>query len=103
MTLRELEARFLKLKENGFIHNVAFEEAQGIEFLCPSCFIKDNGPIGTHWIICWFADRGVPDNVFPGPERWPVSGTGLDDLTLNPSILICDYHGYIINGQVSIM
>jgi len=77
-------------------------EAQGVRFLCPGCFAKNNGPVGTHCCIVWFAGRGVPDDADPKPGRWQVSGTGYHDLSTTPSILIPgDWHGYITNGNVT--
>ena len=79
-------------------------EAQGVQFLCPKCFEQNKGRAGTHGVICWFRDRGVPDAVFPRPGRWAVSGTGLADLTLSPSVLIttgCQWHGFITAGVVT--
>jgi hypothetical protein len=83
-------------------------EAQGIEFLCPVCFAKNRGAIGTHLCEVSFDGRGVK----PGqgshtekglPSRWTVSGTGLADLTLMPSIKLsggCAWHGYITRGEI---
>lgn len=82
-------------------------EAQGISFLCPQCFKNNNGPVGTHTIICWFTDRGVPDNETPGPGRWSPSGTSYADLSFvgpqSASILIqggCNAHFFIRNGAI---
>jgi hypothetical protein len=40
----------------------------------------------------------------PGPGRWTVSGTGLADLTLAPSIHLsgpgCGWHGFVTAGEV---
>jgi hypothetical protein len=79
--------------------------AQGIIFACPKCFIRNGGLVGTHSILVWFRDRGVPDEADPGPGRWTVSGTGFDDLTLDPSIDMTrnqpdEWHGWVQNGQV---
>lgn len=81
------------------------EQAQGVLFLCPRCFEKNGGEVGTHSIMCWFAGRGVPDAEFPKPGRWQVSGTGFDDLTLTPSVNLpgkdgCQWHGFIQRGQI---
>lgn len=86
-------------------------EAQGIQFLCPMCFAKNNGPIGTHAVKCWSRSRGVPDDVSPGPGRWAMEGTGFQDLTLNAdppgtarSVWLtggCGWHGFVTNGEVT--
>lgn len=38
----------------GFGHTREIAEAQGIWFLCPACFVKNQGPIGTHMVLVWF-------------------------------------------------
>lgn len=85
-------------------------EAQAIHFLCPVCFRKNGGAVGTHWVEVSFADRGVLDyqgshNDEGKPSRWTVSGTSYHDLTTTPSIFLkppgCGWHGYITNGEVT--
>ncbi len=88
------------------------QAAQGIWFLCPACFLKNNGPIGTHAVLIWFANRGVPEEAEPAP-RWSfVSGTGFHDLTLSPSIDLTkdrqgkithpdEWHGHVQNGMIT--
>lgn len=70
--------------------------AQGVMFGCPQC----SGP-KSHSILCWFRNRGVPDNETPGPGRWDVSGASLEDLTLSPSVNVkgC-WHGFVRNGEI---
>lgn len=78
-------------------------QAQGIMFLCPKCFAANGGKVSTHSVLCWFRDRGVPDEAKPNPGRWQVGGTGYNDLTLMPSIKItvgCLWHGNIVGGNV---
>lgn len=79
------------------------EAAQGIRFLCPACFEANGGPVGTHVVLCWFRDKGVPTEEVPKPGRWAVSGTCFDDLSLSPSVLItsgCRWHGFVRNGAI---
>lgn len=87
-------------------------EAQGITFLCPKCFkVNNNSNQGTHSVEATFANRGVPDNQGTHnknklPVRWSVSGSHYHDLTTHPSILLpdgCNWHGFITNGEVSII
>lgn len=77
-------------------------DAQGVMFLCPVCFKKNGGPEGTESVLCWFKDRGVPDNAEPGPGRWTASGTGFGDLTLSPSVNVDHehWHGFVTNGEI---
>lgn len=88
---------------------VNLPEAQGIYFLCPLCFAKNGGPVGTHSVCVSFANRGVTDeqgsrNKEGKPTRWEiVGGSGIDDLMLAPSILLesgCGWHGFIGNSGV---
>lgn len=81
-------------------------DAQGVRFLCPKCFAENGGPVGTHSVLVPFKDRGVPADAMPQMPRWEASGTGFNDLTTTPSILIlggCGWHGFITNGDVSIL
>lgn len=82
-------------------------EADHIMFLCPACFAKNDGPVGTHSVMVSFAGRNIPDDAgsrgAQGPTRWEASGTNLDDLVLTPSILLnssgpadtCHWHGFV--------
>lgn len=131
MKLTELEARFIRHEyrddtwqeeHDGVVINVsgrreyvitvkALEDAQGVAFLCPLCFTKNGGSVGTHWVHCWSRSRGTPEEVKPLPGRWVMDGTCLDDLTLNGepgqsrSVLLlggCAWHGFITNGEASL-
>lgn len=85
--------------------------AQGVDFLCPKCFVANGGEEGTHRVICWSRSRGVPDDVTPGPGRWALDGTGVHDLTLNAdppsgarSVQLnggCAWHGFVTNGDAT--
>jgi hypothetical protein len=126
MKLTELEPQFVKYVTQSpddqfaegratpaeFLHHVATaQEAQGIVFLCPACFKRNGGSVGTHAIEVSFSGKGAKDhqgsrNREGKPSRWTVSGNTYDDLTLRPSILIdpakpgCDgWHGFITNGD----
>lgn len=115
MRLTDLEPRFVRYENDGdrvshrYVDSI--EEAQGIFFLCPKCFVANGGPVGTHGVICWSRSRGVPDEAKPAPGRWTISGTGFSDLTLDGdpiggarSVLLtsgCAWHGFITNGEVT--
>ena len=82
--------------------------AQGLKFLCPACYAANGGPKGTHSVICWSRSRGVPDDAAPGPGRWVLAGSSLEDLSLwaepgqTRSIQLnggCNWHGYITDGR----
>lgn len=81
---------------------------QGLFFTCP-CHYALNGmsDIGVHKILCWFRDRGVPDDVTPGPGRWWPVGATIDDLSFDyghppqPKSVQADCHFFIKNGFAS--
>jgi hypothetical protein len=108
MKLTDLEPQFKRIASSGHYENVATPaEAQGIRFLCPKCFVKNGGNVGTHLILIWFRDRSVPADALPGPGRWIATGTGYADLTMSPSINLenpdhvgCQWHGFVTNGEV---
>lgn len=86
------------------------KDAQGIEFLCPLCFEKNKGKVGTHAVICWSRSKGVPDKASPGPGRWRLVGMGYNDLSLmeepgkSRSVKLeggCNWHGFITNGEAT--
>lgn len=105
MKLTELDATFVKLTDprGDFQEGISFDEAHGVMFDCPKC--------RSHSVVCWSRSRGVPDDVHPGPGRWMMVGTGLDDLTLNAdppgtarSVQLnggCAWHGHVTNGDAA--
>ena len=106
-TLRQLEAQFLRYEGKVLPHAETLAEAHGIIFLCPKCFAENNGPVGTHAVICWFQGR-VPEDAEPKPGRWNPVGTGLDDLTFSGMernsvqfIGGCNWHGFVTNGSAA--
>lgn len=112
MKLRELEAYLIKIVDETTFKRLerveSLEEADGVLFLCPACFVTNNGPVGTHSVICWFNNRGVSPERDPKPGRWNATGTGLDDLTfVGPGAFSvrlvggCNWHGYIENGEAN--
>lgn len=89
--------------------DITFAEAQGLFLWCPCGFGKPEFVVARpHGVLIVFADRGAPPNLGPFSRdnktrpRWRVvGGTGLSDLTLDPSIAVADcWHGYIKNGVV---
>lgn len=107
MKLVELEPRFLKIAapDSWNSEGVGIKEADGLIFLCPVCFKKNNGNVGTHSIICW--KPHVPQTRTPGPGRWNFLGTGFEDITLqagSSSIFLttsdCKAHFLITNGEI---
>jgi hypothetical protein len=99
--LRDLEARFLRRFEQ--IGDCDPMLADGICFVCPLCYLaNDRSVIGVHSIICW--SPRVPLDVVPGPGRWELQGTSLDDVSLvAPSSSVkleggCAWHGFVRDG-----
>src|SRR5262245_52422657 len=96
--LTEFEPAFLKLGNGlGWHTQEELDGANGIIFLCPKC--------KNHSIIVWF--EGTPKDISPGPARWTVvRGSGINNLTLTPSILIpidCKGHFTILEGNVCLI
>jgi hypothetical protein len=106
MRLSDLEPRFVKRIDDRSYQTdgVAFEEADGVLFLCPKCFAENGGSQGTHSILCW--RPRVPQTVSPKPGRWEFQGAGVGDLTLvagSSSVLLtsgCHAHFFIRNGNI---
>lgn len=111
--LRDLDAKLLRYDGNGVSRKVeSLEDAQGVRFGCPKCFAANGGTmVGTHQVICWSRSRGITEDVEPGPGRWKIDGTSLDDLTLNAdppssqrSVQLnggCSWHGFVTNGDAA--
>jgi hypothetical protein len=95
-----------------FRHVDTVAEADGVRFLCPNSYAKNNGPVGTHSVYIFFQGTQAPDRVCGKnkegqPVRWKVEdgSTCLDDLSLTPSILEqdderpperrCSWHGFV--------
>jgi|SRR5579871_2605132 len=105
MKLVELDPKFLHFENDREFRCVEMiGDADGVEFLCPKCFIVNGGAAGTHRIICW-APR-VPLNVGPQPGRWRLVGTGQADLSLvgsSNSVQVmggCWAHFFVERGEV---
>ena len=102
MRLRELDPHFIRWStDNAWYYCRKFDHAQGISFRCPTYTGK---PDYLHNVIVPFANRGLD------PEKhklqWDVTGKSFDDLSTTPSILMkgaCEWHGYITNGEVTII
>lgn len=109
MRLRDLNAKFERIEKCSYAtyyvnEGTTIENADGICFLCPVCFEKNKGPIGTHAIICW--RPRVPAEMSPSPGRWEFQGTSIDDLTLvagSSSIKLesgCQAHFFVTKGEI---
>lgn len=104
--LAQLEARLVRHTGSGGFQEVeSLADADGLWFLCPLCFERNKGPVGTHSVLCWFHGR-VADDLDPKPGRWNPAGTGLADLSfVGPgltSVLLqsgCKWHGYVEDGH----
>lgn len=106
-----------RVESGGFtLQGCAIEGAQGLVLWCPCGHGKPEFPLDgarPHAILVPFAN---PRNASPCPSdhgpmsdsgarpRWQMSGAGLEDLTVTPSILVqpkrpC-WHGFITNGEI---
>jgi hypothetical protein len=103
--LTDLDARFVRSTgERGSFRRVEdMSEANGVLFACPLCFLANRGLVATHAILCW--DPSVPAVISPGPGRWRLTGSGLQDVSLvaaMSSIKLesgCRWHGYVRDGE----
>jgi len=108
--LRETTARSTSCADPATI-----QDADGLFLWCPCGYGKPEFPLAggrPHGLHVSFsnpigAQPAPPDagsqSRNGGPSRWQMSGTGLADLTLAPSIATGEpecWHGYIQNGQV---
>jgi len=105
------EAKFMKnTTAAGWSRTSELVGADGVWFYCP-CGVGN--PNGAHGVIVSFANpRGCspapPDAGSQSrdgkPSRWTMTGTGLADLTLQPSVDVgtpsC-WHGWVKNGEVT--
>jgi hypothetical protein len=106
MKLTALDPRFVKIEgECSWRTDATISDCDGLIFLCPVCFRKNRGPVGTHSIICW--KPHVPLSRSPGPGRWNILGTSIDDVTLqagSSSIHLtgpgCGAHFHIRSGDI---
>lgn len=103
MKLTDVDAQFVDTKTapgGGHlpVPGLPIDQALGLYFRCPATSSSLAGDDHYHFVP--FTGR-APDVI-----TWDMSGTGLHDLTLNPSILfypnaICaGWHGYITSGEV---
>jgi Family of unknown function (DUF6527) len=100
------EARFLReVTEKGSRLGGEFQGAQGLFMYCPCAFGKSD--VRAHRLRILFAN---PDGALPAAPgivplpRWTVSGSGLADLTLCPSVAVGEpecWHGYITKGDIT--
>lgn len=77
-------------------------EADGIWFVCPKCAATDR-----HEVRIGFSGKAVPGsygyNKKGEPVLWAMSGNGIDDLVLTPSIQLeggCNWHGFVGSNGV---
>ena len=104
MRYADVHTAFLAYQDELRFNRVeSLAEADGILFTCPDC--------GKHQVICW--QPQVPQKMTPGPGRWSMTGTGVNDLTLtagSSSIQLgydieekdvnCKAHFWITNGEI---
>lgn len=112
--------------DGSFRHNVSFNQSQGLFLWCPCGFEvfdkfgNEKFPLDLsqnkgrpHGVIIPFHNPPcgvpVPENFGPfsrsgkSRPRWTVQGSGISDLTLDPSIAVGDpecWHGFIRLGIV---
>lgn len=65
------------------------KEAQGLQF--------DDPVTPSHRVCIPFKGCNVTSDE-NGGNQWSVSGSSFEDLTLNPSIVLREWHGWVKNG-----
>lgn len=104
--LEVLEARFIMRIKNSdsWTTTENLSEADGVLMLCPKCYYRNNGVVGTHSVLLWFDH--VPRDASLSNGRWTVrAGTGIVNLSLTPSVDLsrtCGWHGYVHGGQATL-
>ena len=105
MKLTDLNAQFVRFLPDlvcAHMHKrevvATLSEAQGVKFGCPD----NTGARQEGYAVCVpFRGRGAPEDE-NGGIQWNVSGTGLHDLTLSPSVNVVGvWHGWVRNGEVT--
>lgn len=94
--LADLEAQFLRTTPGGHVPEIEITAADGLMFICPKC--------RTHSVICWMPH--VPQSVSPTGGRWDMWGSCVADVSMRPSVHLastCGWHGFIGNGEASIL
>jgi hypothetical protein len=112
------EAKFVtESSVAGHRFHSSIDGADGVFLWCPCGYGKPAYPLDggrPHAILVHFRnprgcapappDTGMRNKNGGPPPRWAMSGTGLHDLTLHPSVDIGEpscWHGWIQNGVVS--
>jgi hypothetical protein len=105
MRLAELQPKFLVIEKSNAQRREVDEMAvaHGLMFMCPRCLRMSAER--RHSVVCWFADRLVPEGEMPTWARWTVSGSGYGDLTLDGVIAVrggCRWRGRIRDGRIAV-
>lgn len=104
MKLADLKPKFLKIVHASVWRITTLEDCDGIQFLCPKCFVANYGPMGTHSVICW--KPHVSQTIPPISGRWNFEGTSVDNLSLkagSSSVLLnsgCQAQFFVKNGMI---
>lgn len=103
MRLADLQPKFLVIERSNVsrreVDNLAV--AHGLMFVCPQCVRRSAER--RHSVVCWFADRSVPDEEMPRWQRLAVHGSRYEDLTLDGVIVVrggCRWRGRIRDGRI---
>ena len=107
----DLDPYFISLPDikTGAFQKVKFiENASGVSFLCPKCFLDNKGKKHTHRIIIW--EEKCPEENIGKRNKWIFDGVDIVTLTLNAhgsrSVLLvggCAAHFFVTNGTVELL
>jgi len=105
MRLSELQPTFLVIEKSNVQRREVddLRAAHGLMFACPRCLrsVLER----RHSVVCWFADRSVPEGEMPSWARLPVKGSTYDDLTVDGVIAVrggCRWRGRIQAGRITL-
>lgn len=85
------------------MEGIDINQAHGLIFICP----KSRAANKDHYIQVYFVGSPIPSRLGKNKDgktvRWERQGTGIDDLSLQPSIQeeddYCRWHGHITLGD----
>ena len=109
MNLADLRARWISASSRKNGGKAAWgkrpPDSIGLLFLCPVCWLRNNGPVRTHGVI--IPEVGAPPELMPNHARWRISGDLAHLATLHGSVggmnWPCRAHFTVVNGEIGIL
>ncbi|HEP6426867.1 TPA: hypothetical protein VDB83_001138 [Burkholderia cenocepacia] len=99
MRLADLKPEFVRFSSE--LVTVSMHKREVVTTLSEAQGIRFRSPGNLDLALCIpFSGRGAPADE-NGGIQWGVSATGFADLTLTPSVNTRQWHGFVINGEVT--